>query len=69
MHCFVADQQPELVCILRDEIEVNRTYWLNTPEEIHDLARIKAVSQFLSDRVEARKKELLGQIPHVGGKP
>lgn len=69
MHCFVADQQPELVCVLRDEIEVNRTYWLNTPEEIHDLARIKAVSQFLSDRVNARKKELLGQIPHPSHKP
>ena len=69
MHCFVADQQPDLVCVLRDEIEVNRTYWLNTPEEIHDLARIKAVSQFLSDRVEARKKELLGQLPHLSGKP
>lgn len=60
MHCFVADQHPELVCLLKDEIDVKRTYWLNTPEDIHDLARIKAVSQFLTDRVEARKTELMG---------
>ncbi len=60
MHCFVADQQSDLVRILPDEIKVDRRYWLNTPEEIHDLARIKAVSQFLSARVDARKNELLG---------
>lgn len=60
MHCFVADEHPELICILPEEIEVKRTFWLNTPEDIHDLARIKAVSQFLGSRVENRKKSLLG---------
>ncbi|WP_206378220.1 LysR family transcriptional regulator [Sneathiella limimaris] len=60
MHCFVADQYPELVCLLPNEIKVERTYWLNTPEDIHDLARIKAVSQFLTERVEARREELMG---------
>jgi len=60
MHCFVADEYPELVCLLRDDIKVKRTFWLNTPEDIHDLARIKAVSQFLTDRVEHRRKALLG---------
>jgi len=60
MHCFVADEHPELICILPEEIEVKRTFWLNTPEDIHDLARIKAVSQFLGSRVESRKKSLLG---------
>ncbi len=60
MHCFVADEYPELVPLLEDDIEVKRTFWLNTPEDIHDLARIKAVTQFLTERVEALRKSLLG---------
>ncbi|MBE7638552.1 LysR family transcriptional regulator [Sneathiella sp. P13V-1] len=60
MHCFVADEYPELVPLLEEDIEVKRTFWLNTPEDIHDLARIKAVTQFLTERVEARRKSLLG---------
>jgi len=63
MHCFVADEHPDLICLLPNDIEVNRTFWLNTPEDIHDLARIKAVSQFLTDRVGLRKKSLLGILP------
>tara|TARA_R110002111_G_scaffold98256_2_gene151585 strand:+ start:11336 stop:12169 length:834 start_codon:yes stop_codon:yes gene_type:complete len=61
LHCFVADDYPDLVCLLPEEVEINRTYWLNTPEDIHDLARIKAVSQFLSDVVRQRQKRLLGE--------
>jgi DNA-binding transcriptional LysR family regulator len=60
MHCFVADEHSELVCLLPEEIEVKRTFWLNTPEDIHDLARIKAVSQFLTDLVDKHRKQLLG---------
>ncbi|MEX0582339.1 MAG: LysR family transcriptional regulator [Sneathiella sp.] len=62
LHCFAADGYPDLVCLLPEEVEINRTYWLNTPEDIHDLARIKAVSQFLSDVVQRRRKKLLGEI-------
>ncbi|WP_169542917.1 LysR family transcriptional regulator [Sneathiella aquimaris] len=62
MHCFVADEHPDLVCLLPEEIEVNRTFWLNTPEDIHDLARIKAVTQFLTELVDRQKKKLLGVL-------
>lgn len=60
MHCFVADEYPELVCLLADQIQVRRTFWLNTPEDIHDLARIKAVTQFLTKLVENKQQKLLG---------
>ncbi|MEP3246978.1 MAG: LysR family transcriptional regulator [Sneathiella sp.] len=60
MHCFVADEHSELVCLLPDEIEVKRTFWLNTPEDIHDLARIKAVTQFLTELVERQQRKLIG---------
>ncbi|GLQ05823.1 LysR family transcriptional regulator [Sneathiella chinensis] len=63
MHCFVADEYPSLVCLLPDEIEVRRTFWLNTPEDIRDLARIKAVTQFLTTLVEKKQRKLLGLIP------
>jgi hypothetical protein len=48
--------------LLPEEIEVNRTFWLNTPEDIHDLARIKAVTQFLTELVDRQKKKLLGVL-------
>jgi len=60
MHCFMADEFEDLVCVLPDEVEVHRNFWLNTPEDIHDLARIKAVTQFLDELVERRRKSLLG---------
>ena len=60
MHCFMADEFDELVCVLPEEVEVHRSFWLNTPEDIHDLARIKAVTQFLDELVERRRKSLLG---------
>lgn len=61
LHCFVADEYPELVCLLPEEIEIERTFWLNTPEDIHDLARIKAVSEFLSQVVQRQRKKLMGE--------
>jgi DNA-binding transcriptional LysR family regulator len=60
LHCFAVDEYPELIPILPEEISVERSYWLNTPEDIHELARIKAVSDFLSDVVERRRNRLMG---------
>ena len=61
LHCFAADDYPELVSLLPDKVSIERSYWLNTPEDIHDLARIKAVSDFLSDIVERQGKKLMGE--------
>ncbi|MBO0335234.1 LysR family transcriptional regulator [Sneathiella sp. CAU 1612] len=61
LHCFAAEEYPELIPLLPDEISIERSYWLNTPEDIHDLARIKAVSDFLSNVVEKRRKKLMGE--------
>lgn len=61
LHCFAADDHPDLVPVLPDEIKVERSYWLNTPEDIHDLARIKAVSRFLDDVVNRQRRKLMGE--------
>jgi len=61
LHCFAAEEYPVLIPLLPDEISIERSYWLNTPEDIHDLARIKAVSDFLSNVVEKRRKKLMGE--------
>ena len=60
LHCFAAEEYPELVAILPDEISIEKSYWLNTPTDIHDLARVKAVSDFLSEVVIRRRNKLLG---------
>lgn len=61
LHCFATDEYPELVPLLPEEISIDRSYWLNTPEDIHDLARIKAVSDFLSAVVQRRRNKLMGE--------
>lgn len=61
LHCFAAEEYPELAPILPEEISIERSYWLNTPEDIHDLARIKAVSDFLSDVVAEKRNKLMGE--------
>lgn len=61
LHCFAADEESDLVCLLPEDIQIRRAYWLNTPEDIHDLARIKAVSQFLGDVVQRNRKKLMGE--------
>ena len=61
LHCFSAEEYPALVPILPREINIERSYWLNTPEDIHDLARIKAVSDFLSDVVAEKRNKLMGE--------
>lgn len=56
---FMAKQHSELIPILEDQICIYRTFWLTIHENMHSLARIKAVSAFLSSLVQSQQHLLL----------
>ena len=58
VHCFMARQEPQLEVVLPDQIAVDRTYWLLVHEDLRQVARVEAVSQFLT-RVLNREPALM----------
>ena len=49
---FMARNTPTLTRVLPDEVQLTRSYWLITHPDTHDLARIRACSDFLVDQVQ-----------------
>ena len=48
---FAAEMRDRLG-VLPDEVQLTRSYWLITHPDTHDLARIRACSDFLVDQVQ-----------------
>ena len=57
---FMAANDPRLVCILPDAVRIERAFWLAVHEDVHGLARVKAVSQHIQDLFEQSAALLLG---------
>lgn len=47
LHLFVADQDPRLVRVLAEDIEIRRSYWLVMHQDQQRIPRIRAVADFL----------------------
>mgnify|MGYP000042914344 CR=1 FL=1 len=56
--CFMAAHSPQLVPVLPEVIDVQRTFWIAAPANRRDLARVRALWDFLRD-VVARHQDLL----------
>ncbi len=56
--CFMAAHSPQLVPVLPEVIDVQRTFWIAAPANRRDLARVRALWDFLRD-VVARHQGLL----------
>lgn len=52
---FMAHELPDLVQILPDRVRVDRSFWLATHEDMHQLARIRAVRDFLIQLFSANR--------------
>jgi DNA-binding transcriptional LysR family regulator len=49
---FIGERDPDLVRILPGHVEITRDFWLVTHSDLANLARIRAVAQWLRDRVK-----------------
>ena len=55
----MASAHPELVAVLPDEVSISRTFWLLMHADSKDLARIRAVADYIYETVE-RERALFG---------
>ncbi len=59
---FMADEDKSMEIVLPDKVQIRRSLWLATHEDIADLARIKAVSEFLQELVSRERGRMMGHI-------
>jgi len=52
LHVFAAEQDPRLVRLLPESVEVRRSYWLVTHADQRDMPRIRAVTAFLDALIQ-----------------
>jgi DNA-binding transcriptional LysR family regulator len=52
---FLASTHPELRPVLPDEVTISRTFWLLMHADSKDLARIRAVADYIYETVERER--------------
>lgn len=58
---FLADREPDLVRVLRDEVRPRLPYWLVAPLEVYRLPVVSAYLEALRERLEQVRPQLLGE--------
>ncbi len=61
VHCFMAQNQPELQLLLPEEICVDRSYWLVVHEDLRHVARVDAVCGFLTQVLRESRNLMMGE--------
>jgi DNA-binding transcriptional LysR family regulator len=52
---FLAREEPGLVRVLADEVNLTRSLWLTVHQDLAELARVRAAVKFIKDEVEAAR--------------
>ncbi len=58
--CFLASPCDDLVRVLSDEASVVRTFWMYAPKEHREIARVRALWDYLREATRARADFLMG---------
>lgn len=58
---FMASDYPQLVPVLPDEISITRTFWMLMHADSKDLARIRAVADYIGEIVERERALFAGE--------
>jgi DNA-binding transcriptional LysR family regulator len=53
--CFMAAEEPRLVRVLPHVISINRTFWLIVHADLREVARVRAVIEFITGAVEQQR--------------
>lgn len=61
--CFLAEPCRDLVPILPDTVDLIRTFWIAAPADRRELARVRALWDFMRELVECNQPFLLGESP------
>lgn len=63
--CFIGNTCPDLVPVLPGTAEVVRSFWLIAPSERWEIARVRAVWDFLRETAEVNRDLLMGRTDNV----
>lgn len=63
--CFLASTYQDLVPLLPEEVDITRHFWLVAPAERRELARIKALWDYLRQVVELNRDLLMGRASAI----
>ena len=58
---FMATAHPELIAVLPQEVSISRTFWLLMHADSKDLARIRAVADYISEIVDRERALFAGR--------
>ncbi|MBS0468829.1 MAG: LysR family transcriptional regulator [Proteobacteria bacterium] len=61
--CFMAEPCQELVPVLSDALDLRRTFWIAAPADRRELARVRALWDYLRELVQCNQAFLLGDSP------
>ncbi len=59
--CFMGSTYPDLVAVLPGTASIVRTFWLFAPKEHRDIARMRALWDFLRETAQAQQPFLMGR--------
>ena len=59
--CFLASQDPRLVPVLEDEVEIVRQFWMYCREDLRKLKRITVLWDYVREVTEMNRGLLLGE--------
>ena len=59
--CFLAAQCPDLVPVLPTDIDIIRTFWIAAPSERCELARVRALWDYLREATQRNQAFLMGE--------
>lgn len=57
---FLADREPRLQPVLKQEVRFQRAFWMSMPEEVKQVPRIRKTWEFLREVIQAEQALLMG---------
>lgn len=67
IHHFMAVDEPRLVPVLSERVSITRSFWLLVHADLKDVARVRAVVDFVVRESKANRALLMGELPGAGG--
>lgn len=65
IHHFMAEGEPRLVPVLSESVSITRSFWLLVHADLKDVARVRAIVDFLVREAKASRALLMGEAQAV----
>lgn len=66
IHHFMAVDEPRLVPVLAESVSITRSFWLLVHADLKDVARVRAVVDFIVRESKANRALLMGEAMTAG---